>query len=151
MSRMNPMAVNMVYAGMIPPRIAPSQIRESAGSGSAAAGDGPQGGPARFSHKRTVTIVIDLSVARTAGGVGANAPMSVNYDGSFIHCPWSTNSDDLAMVRFDDDGDPIPVTRHYSCSGNGYSKLTITNAAIAGATMYLVLCLESKDERLMVL
>lgn len=155
----NPYARSILTnAGIFPVPVPSAPASRSAPSsgvpGASAASPIPAAGEKpvrRFRHTATRTIAINLDTARTAGATGNNAPLVIPFDGSFIHCPWSTNSDDLVMVRLDDDSDPIPVTRHYSCSGNGYSKLTITHAAIPAATLYLVIALESQDQRLLVL
>jgi hypothetical protein len=144
---MNNQNAMLAHAGVLPASVPPTAGARMSNAASAAAARPVR----RFTHKPTRTVVVDLSAARAIDGTGANAPLVIPFDGSLIHCPWSTNADDLAMVSLDDDSGAIPITRHYSCSGNAYSKLTITNDAVAGAKLYLVLALESLEERLLVL
>lgn len=75
-------------------------------------------------------LALDLSTAR------ADAEFSVG--GNVVMVSYSTNATDLIFVKFDRPaGDGVPMIAPRSIQGVPFSKLYLTHAAIAGATLYL--------------
>jgi len=84
----------------------------------------------RFVTKEYQILSIDLSVVR------ANVLQSFSRQLSFIWIPNSTNTTDLLQIRIDSaTADPIPFLPGTKLNGLPFERLYLTNAAIAGATM----------------